>query len=88
MNIADPKLTVIIPFLNEASEIRHIVANLCDTANNAVDIILINDCSNNGYDYKEVAKQYHAKYVEHPYRVGVAASRDEGVFLSKTVCLI
>lgn len=77
-------LTVIIPFLNEASEIRNTVANLRETAEGIVDILLINDCSNDGYDYKAVAEQYGARYVEHRHRAGVAASRDEGVSLAET----
>lgn len=77
-------LTVIIPFLNEGSEIRNTVANLRETASSKVDILLINDCSNDGYNYKDVAEQYGARYVEHSRRLGVAASRDEGISLAET----
>lgn len=84
MNNRSADLTVIIPFLNEASEIRNTVANLRDTAEGTVDILLINDCSNDGYDYKAVAQQYDTGYVEHRHRIGVAASRNEGVSLAKT----
>lgn len=84
MNDISANLTVVIPFLNENSEVRNTVVNLRNTANDNVEIILINDCSNDGYDYKAVAEQYHTQYVEHLHRIGVAASRDEGVSLAKT----
>jgi glycosyltransferase involved in cell wall biosynthesis len=84
MNSISTNLTVIIPFLNESSEVRNTVANLRDTATENVDILLINDCSNDGYNYKAVAEQYHTRYVEHKHRIGVAASRDEGVSMAKT----
>lgn len=84
MNDNESRLTVIIPFLNEADEVRNTVANLRETAAGPVDILLINDASNDGYDYKSVAEAYGARYVEHRHRAGVAASRDEGVALSAT----
>jgi glycosyltransferase involved in cell wall biosynthesis len=76
-------LTVIIPFLNEGEEVLLTVQNIRATAGN-IPIILINDCSIDGYDYQAVAERYGCRYVEHCYREGVAASRDEGVALCET----
>lgn len=75
----DTKLTVIIPFLNEKEEVRNTVKSLRENSDSDFEILLINDCSTDGYDYKKVAEDYGTKYIEHTERMGVAASRDEGV---------
>ena len=77
-------LTAIIPFLNEGAEIERTVASIRDTAGNAVDILLINDCSQDDTDYQAVARQYHARYHHNAERQGVARSRDIGVELCET----
>lgn len=75
----DTKLTVIIPFLNEKEEVRNTVKSLRENSDYDFEIILINDCSTDGYDYKKVAQDFGTMYIEHSERKGVAASRDEGV---------
>lgn len=77
-------LSIIIPFLNEGAEIRHTVENIRQTAAGPVDIWLIDDASNDGYDYPAVAREYGAHYIRHTARKGVAASRDEGVARAET----
>lgn len=39
------ELTVIIPFLNEGREIYETLASIRSTADSRVDILLVNDCS-------------------------------------------
>ncbi|MDR2036506.1 MAG: glycosyltransferase [Bacteroidales bacterium] len=78
------KLTAIIPFLNEGSEIERTLASIRETAGECVDIILINDCSEDDTDYKAVAIQYGARYYYNAIRQGVARSRDIGVELCET----
>ena len=78
------ELTVIIPFLNEGEEIYNTVKNLRETAGDEINIILINDASEDGYDYEIVANEFATTYIHHPKRRGVAASRDEGIDLSPT----
>lgn len=73
------KLTVIIPFLNEGEEVRNTVESLFLHGGREAEIILINDASTDGYDYKSMAQELGVCYVEHTERRGVAASRDEGV---------
>ena len=75
------RLTAIIPFLNEGAEIERTVASIRDTAGNAVDILLINDCSQDDTDYEAVANEYNANYHYNTERQGVARSRDIGVEL-------
>lgn len=78
------KLTVIIPFLNEGEEIRNTVESIMGNGGEETELILINDASTDDYDYERVAREYKARYVLHPERKGVAASRDEGVSLCST----
>lgn len=73
------KLTVIIPFLNEGEEVRNTVESIMAHGGDQTEVILINDASTDDYNYKGVAEDYGACYIEHAERQGVAASRDEGV---------
>ena len=72
-------LTIIIPFLNEGEEVALTVESIRKTAGNKVDILLINDASQDGFDYRSVAKNYGTAYLQNETRKGVAASRDLGV---------
>lgn len=72
-------LTVIIPFLNEGIEIRNTVQSIRQTVGNRVDIILVNDASEDGYDYLSIAKQYDTAYIENKQRIGAAQSREIGI---------
>lgn len=78
------KLTIIIPFLNEQEEVGNTVRGIRDTAGENVDIIVINDQSNDGYDYRKDLLPYNVSYLYNKERKGVAASRDYGVSLCKT----
>ncbi len=77
-------LTIIIPFLNEGIEVYNTVKSIRDTADIDLNIILINDASTDGFDYKSVAIEFNAQYIVHSERRGVASSRDEGVNLCIT----
>lgn len=77
-------LTIIIPFLNEGVEVERTVASIRETATETPDIILINDASEDGYDYQSVADKYGCSYILHETRAGVANSRQEGIEKSKT----
>lgn len=79
-----PDLTVIIPFLNEGKEIENTLDSIKATTTGAIRIVLINDCSTDGYDYESVARRYGCRYVVHQQRKGVAASRDEGIEIIET----
>lgn len=78
------ELTVIITFLNENVEVLRTLESLKKHTYSDIDIILVNDHSDDCYDYKGVAQQYDALYVENSARMGVAASRDKGVNMVKT----
>lgn len=78
------KLTLIIPFLNEKEEVRNTVASAREFAGDRVDIIVINDHSTDGYDYRSELQPYRVTYIYNGERLGVAASRDLGVRLCTT----
>lgn len=74
------ELSIIITFRNEGEEVEFTLQEIKRTAGENVDIILINDASEDGYDYKTIAKKYaHVKYIENLQRQGCAASREIGV---------
>ena len=77
-------LTIIIPFLNEGDEVRRTIRSIKETVSGNPHIILINDASTDKYDYKKLAAEEVCLYVSHIERKGVAASRDEGVYISST----
>ena len=78
------KLTVIIPFLNEKEEVLRTVQSIRESVGALVDILVINDQSNDGYNYRDELRSYNVTYLYNIERKGVAASRDYGVSLCKT----
>lgn len=79
----NPELTCIIGFQNEGAEVEKTVASIRATAGN-VNIILVNDCSTDGFDYKKVADDFGCDYYEPSENLGVAGARDLGVTNCKT----
>lgn len=78
------KLTVIIPFANEGQEVENTVKSVLEHSSNDVEIIVINDASDDEYDYESRLKKYPVNYICNEIRLGVAASRDLGVCICKT----
>jgi glycosyltransferase involved in cell wall biosynthesis len=80
-------LSVIIPFLNEGENLIKTLENIQLTAGDAVNIILINDGSNDNFDYSKHLKCFNngrLKYYESKERLGVANCRNAGVDLCET----
>lgn len=73
------QLTVIIPFQNEGYEVEKTVTSVRGTAKD-VKIMLIDDNSNDGYNYKKVAEIFGCDYYRNETNLGVAGSRNFGVF--------
>ena len=78
------ELTIILPFLNEGSEVEKTLDSIIEHTKEDVEIILINDSSNDGYDYMTVSKKYGAKYIVNKERHGVARCREIGIASSET----
>jgi glycosyltransferase involved in cell wall biosynthesis len=77
------KLTVIIPFRNEGEEVEKTIVSIKNTAC-YVEIILIDDASDDNFDYKSVAQAHGCMYTRNDENKGVARSRDIGVSLCST----
>jgi glycosyltransferase involved in cell wall biosynthesis len=84
MNNEEKKLTIVIPFANEGSEVENTLKSIFEYSNDDVDVIVINDASDDGFDYLNAISKYDVTYVENKQRLGVAASRELGVELCKT----
>lgn len=82
--ISGNKLTLVIPFLNEGEEVANTVRSAREYVGNNVDIIVINDCSTDGYNYAEELKDLNVLYIENRISIGAAASKDKGARLSTT----
>ncbi|MDR0573594.1 MAG: glycosyltransferase [Tannerella sp.] len=84
MIISNKKLTVIITFLNEKEDVKNTIESILEFSDDNVEIIVINDASDDNYDYDKLAVDYNITYVKNKIRLGVAASRDLGVSICKT----
>ena len=82
--VKEKHLTVIIPFLNEGIEVENTLQSIRNTAGDSVEILIINDCSTDGFDYETTASKYNATYLFNEERLGVAASRDLGISMINT----
>lgn len=82
--ISGNKLTLVIPFLNEGEEVANTVRSAREHVGDGVDIIVINDCSTDGYNYPEDLEGLNVLYVENRISIGAAASKDKGARLSTT----
>ena len=78
------ELTVIIPFLNEGYEVERTLYEVRQTAKNAVDILMVNDGSDDGIDYESIAKRYNAAYIKNETRTGSGPAKQIGVDACKT----
>lgn len=80
-------LTVIIPFRNEKEEIFRTVEGLRENCRANFNIICLNDCSDDGYDYSRLAGLVERYLVNHRC-LGVAGCRNLGAKLAKTPYLL
>ncbi len=82
--LSNKQLTIVIPFLNEKEEVRNTVRSIRNTAGNNVDIIVINDHSDDNYDYQDDLVNFNVTYIFNTYRIGAAASKEKGARLTRT----
>ena len=76
-------LTAVIAFKDEKSEIERTVVSLKYTAKN-INILLIDDCSEENYDYKSIAECFGCMYYRTKKRLGSAGSKHLGGMISPT----
>lgn len=77
-------LSIIIPFLNEGQEVENTIQSIRSFSDNNVEIILINDASDDNYDYETISQIYDTIYILNQVRIGVAASRDKGINIASS----
>lgn len=78
------KLTIVIPFMNERDEVRNTIDSIKNSVGKNVDVIVINDCSDDGYDYDKDLQGLSVTYIKNKYRLGAAMSKERGVQLVQT----
>lgn len=78
------KMSIVIPFLNEEEEVKNTVENIRTWVGNKVDIIIVNDCSDDGYDYESDLIDLNVIYYVNKQRIGAARSKDFGISKVKT----
>lgn len=78
------KLSIIITFLNEKEEVERTIKSIKKHSFIDLPIILINDASDDNYDYDILSHKYSIEYVKNSQRLGVAKCRDIGVDRCKT----
>lgn len=70
------KLTVCIPFKNEGEEVVKTVKSVRDTAGDRVDIIVLDDVSDDGYDYETNLKPYNVRFYKSEVRQGSSLGKE------------
>lgn len=78
------ELTCVIAFINEGAELHATLSSIRQTAGDRVDIVLVDDGSDDGIDYRAMAALFGARYTRHSVRQGSAPSKHEGVGLVQT----
>lgn len=78
-------LSIIIPFANEKNELLFTIESILENRGVLdIEIIVINDASDDGWDYESLMKRFSSViYYKNFCRIGVAACRDIGVSLCK-----
>lgn len=82
--MSNKKFTVCLPFKNEKDEVGKTCKSIRDTAGDRVDIVVLNDCSDDGYDYKSDLEPYNVQYYESDYRLGSSAGKELCVQYAQT----
>lgn len=72
------KITIVIGFKNENIEVEKTVLSLLMSDDN-INIVLVDDCSDDGFDYKRVADTFGCFYIRNEKSLGCAGARCEGV---------
>ena len=72
-------ITVVMPVMNEGIEVYNTLRSIRETSDHRVNIIVVDDGSDDGVNYKGVCKNFYADYIRHDKRGGVAASRNTGI---------
>lgn len=83
-NVDLDKMTIVIPFLNEEEEVKNTIENIRKWVGDDVNIIVVNDCSDDEYDYESDLANLNVVYYANTKRLGAARSKDFGISKVKT----
>lgn len=78
------KFTVCMTFRNEGDEVSLTCQSIRDTAGNDVNIIVIDDASNDGRDYESELKKYDVSYYRNNTRLGSSLGKNLAVSKCET----
>lgn len=81
------RITVIIPFKNEGTEVERTVTEL-NRFCTGFSVIVINDASNDGFDYSALERMPNVNYYYNDISLGVASCRDLGASRASTPYLL
>ena len=71
------ELTAVISFINEKTEVERTISSLRYTAN-SIKILLVDDCSDDKFDYENISKIYHCQYIRNNKRIGSVGGKHIG----------
>ena len=71
------EMTAVLPFINEGDEVERTVQSLKYKAF-SIRVLLIDDCSNDGFDYRKIADRYRCEYIRNDKRLGSAGGKNLG----------
>lgn len=72
-------ISLIVPFLNEGGNVWKTLESISKTVDSEIEVIIINDASEDGYDYEQCAKYFEVEYIRNSFRLGVAGCRELGI---------
>lgn len=78
-----PEITAVINFKNEGNNVERTIMSIRATTYN-MPVVVINDGSDDGYNYKERLEKYNVDYYENKESVGASKAREYGVTKVKT----
>ena len=84
MNKTSKKLSAVMSFLNERDEVANTVRSIRETADDTVDIVVVNDASDSDYDYEKDLAGLNVKYHVCNERLGAAQGKQKAVELCDT----
>ena len=82
------ELSVVMAFRNEGEEVALTCKSIRETAGDRVDILALNDASDDGFDYKQSLKGYDVQYIESKERLGSSIGKQRCVEMCRTPCFL
>ena len=80
----DDNLTIIIPFMNAGADVRKTVLGIRETLGDKVKITVVDDCSDDGYNYEYDFESLNIRYLRNTRQMGLNIAKEQAVQLSTT----